>query len=277
MAMMALDFSSPAPLYQQLQDILRSEIVRKTWTVGGKLPSEHELCAKFGVTRPTVRQALEGLVREGLLRKHRGKGAFVTEPPAPISLLNSPGTAEAFADQKLRIETQVLSVERVPNCVLSGGEDPPGGWLKIERVRRIAGIPTFYEYTWIHAALAQGLERTDLTNRSLFRTLGEQFGLRVDGGHQRFSAVSAPLNVAVALAVKAGAPLLRLSRSMNLVPAIGGDRVKNALQVDLFVAPGPFVLEQPIPAQPPGMPQMPSMPHMQAVKPNEQWAPGAKP
>ena len=74
---MQLDMSSPVPLYHQLQDILRSEIARKVHTVGGKLPSEHELCRAYGVTRPTVRQALEGLVREGLVHKHRGKGAFV--------------------------------------------------------------------------------------------------------------------------------------------------------------------------------------------------------
>ena len=68
---MKLDPSAPIPLYQQLQEILRMEISSKVRTAGSKLPSEHELCRQFGITRPTVRQALEGLVREGLVLHRR--------------------------------------------------------------------------------------------------------------------------------------------------------------------------------------------------------------
>jgi len=252
---MQLDMSSPVPLYHQLQDILRSEIARKVHTVGGKLPSEHELCRAYGVTRPTVRQALEGLVREGLVHKHRGKGAFVTEPPLPIGLFSLTGTSDAFAAQKLKVETRVLSVERVPTCLLAEGSDPAGGWVKLERMRRVNGVPTFFEYTWIHASLVPNLEKMDLNNRSLFHTLAEQFKLRVDGGRQRFSGASAPLPVALALSIKPGVPLLRVVRSMHLIQRLGSanviapTRANNSLQVDLYVAQGPFVLEQNIPAQ----------------------------
>ncbi|HYG75953.1 MAG TPA: GntR family transcriptional regulator [Planctomycetota bacterium] len=252
---MQLDMSSPVPLYHQLQDILRAEIARKVYNVGGKLPSEHELCRTYGVTRPTVRQALEGLVREGLVHKHRGKGAFVTEPPLPIGLFSLTGTSDAFAAQKLKVETRVLSVERVPTCLLAEGSDPAGGWVKLERMRRVNGVPTFFEYTWIHASLVPNLERMDLNNRSLFHTLAEQFKLRVDGGRQRFSGTAAPLPVAQALNIKPGVPLLRVVRSMSLIQRLGSGnvitptRANNALQVDLYVAQGPFVLEQNIPPQ----------------------------
>ncbi len=251
---MKLDMTSPVPLYHQLQDILRAEIARKIYNVGGKLPSEHELCRTYGVTRPTVRQALEGLVREGLVYKHRGKGAFVTEPPLPIGLFSVTGTSDAFAAQKLKVETKVLSVDRVPTCLLAEGNDPPGGWVKLERMRRVNNVPTFFEYTWIHALLVPGLDRLDLNNRSLFHCLAEQYKLRVDGGRQRFSGVSAPLPVANALAIKPGVPLLRVVRSMHMISRPGqsgvlaASRHAGALQVDLYVAQGPFVLEQNIPA-----------------------------
>ncbi|MCY3022644.1 MAG: GntR family transcriptional regulator, partial [Planctomycetota bacterium] len=269
---MPLDLDSPVPLYQQLQDILRVEIARKTWKVGCKVPSEHELCRLYGVTRPTVRQALEGLVREGLVRKHRGKGAFVTAPPVPVGLFSITGTSDAFAEHKLHVETRVLRVARVSMCLLADGNDPPGGWVQLERVRRINSIPTFFEYTWLPSVLVPGLEQTDLNDQSLFHTLAEGYKLRVDGGRQRFSAVVAPFHVAIALNIRPGVPLLRVVRSMQLSSRPGksgtmpSKGVLGTLQVDLYVAQGPFVLEQEIPSQSPLAPPTPSLPGMQAVR-----------
>jgi DNA-binding GntR family transcriptional regulator len=262
--MLKLDLNSPVPLYQQLQDIIRNAILSRQYKVGEKLPSEHELCRDYGVTRPTVRQALEGLVREGLLMKHRGKGAFVTEPPLPVGLFSVIGTIEAFAQQKQKVETTVVRIERVPTSILAQGNDPIGGWYRLERVRRINGIPTFYENTWIQTTLVPGFDKVDLTNQSLFRTLAEPFKFRVDGGKQRFSAVTAPLHIAEHLEVKHGSPLLHVLRLMHLTPTAhkpgypAGVRIPNALLVDLYTAQGPFVLEQTIPPlTPSGMPQNP--------------------
>jgi GntR family transcriptional regulator len=252
---MNLDAASPVPLYHQLQEILRAQIGQKVFKVGAKIPSEHELCRNYGVTRPTVRQALEGLVREGLIAKHRGKGAFVSAPPAPVGLFSVAGTSESFAARKMLVKTQLLrsSVEAV--CQLADGADPGGGWVKLERLRSINAIPTFYEYTWIHASLVRGLERLDLNDRSLYKTLTEHFGLRIEGGRQRFSAVAAPLEIARSFHVRPGAPILRVVRSMDLArqfsmstPA-SAPRLSGALRVDLYCAQGPFVLEQAIPAR----------------------------
>jgi len=249
---MNLDAASPVPLYHQLQEILRGQLARKVFDVGGKLPSEHELCHDYGVTRPTVRQALEGLVREGLITKRHGKGAFVTAPPQPVGIFSVAGTSEAFAAQKLKVETRALKIERVATCDLADGVDPSGGWVKLERMRSVNGTPTFFEYTWIHAGLVPNLERMDMNNRSLYATLTDHFGLRLDGGRQRFSAVAAPVKIARALELKAGVPLLRVIRSMDMLrqytlPASGGGKFPGALRVDLYAAQGPFVLEQAIP------------------------------
>src|SRR6516165_9505485 len=108
MSLVKLDHESSVPLYHQLQDFLRRKIAARTWGVGTQIPSEHELCRSFGVTRPTVRQALDGLVREGLIRKRRGKGAFVTDPPRGVGLFSVSGTSDAFAAQHLTVQTKVL-------------------------------------------------------------------------------------------------------------------------------------------------------------------------
>jgi len=276
---MKLDSSSPIPLYQQLQEILRLEISSKTRKAESKLPSEHELCRQFGITRPTVRQALEGLVREGLVRKHRGRGAFVTEAPVPVGLLALTGTSETITDQKINVETQVLRLERVAACLLAEGQDPPEGWVALERVRRINHVPTFYEYTWLPAALVPGLEQIDLRDGSLFSVLTEKYRLRADGGRQRFSAVAAPVHIAAGLGLKAGVPLLRMVRLVRLCtnkPAspgsTGSQRVLGMLHTDLYVAPGPLILEENIPAPPIVTPATTSMPEVRAVQTTEEPA-----
>jgi GntR family transcriptional regulator len=80
-----LDHHSPLPLYLQLQDQLRAAILTGPLRPGNALPSEATLVAQTGLARPTVRHALEGLVREGLLQRVHGRGTFVgaAEDPAP--------------------------------------------------------------------------------------------------------------------------------------------------------------------------------------------------
>lgn len=250
--MMELDIASPLPLYHQLQQILRSQLADRAWKVGEQLPSEHELCRRHGVTRPTVRQALEGLVREGLVCKRRGKGAYVNEPPRPVGIFSLTGTSDALTAQTLKVETRVLRIEIIPFCEFAEASAPSGGWLKLERVRQVNKKPAFFEHTWLRATLVPKMDRINLNNQSLFHTLFNKYRLRVNGGRQRFSAVKASRSLAEALKVQRGAPLLRVLRSIDLnrcsTTGFVLERFKAALQVDLYATQGPFVLEQDIPA-----------------------------
>lgn len=235
---MVLDSSSLVPLYAQLAEALRARIARERWAPGRKLPSEHELCAEFGVTRPTVRQALDMLVREGRIAKRRGLGTFVAEPRPPVGLFALTGTTEAFRKQRMKLATRVLSVETVPECPLAGDVEAAGTMVRLERLRLVNRRPQLFERTWIAADLVPGLERFDFTDRSLYATLREHYGLRVAGGRQRFGAVTAENSIAKLLRIEPRSPLLRLARCMDLTghPA--------ALYVELFVAEGPFALEE---------------------------------
>jgi DNA-binding LacI/PurR family transcriptional regulator len=77
-----LDRTSPIPLYHQLETALLKLIADQRLGPGALFPSEPRLATDFGVTRPTVRQALDRLVRVGVLRRERGRGTFVANPPA---------------------------------------------------------------------------------------------------------------------------------------------------------------------------------------------------
>ena len=239
---MGLDQRSQVPLYHQLAEILRRQIAKERWPAGRKLPSEHELCRAYGVTRPTVRQALDGLLREGLVSKRRGLGTFVAEPKPRVGLFSLSGTTEAFGRQRLKLNTLVLSVELVEGCPLAGAHAPTGPHVRLERLRSVHGRPALFERTWIRAGAVRGLEDLNLNDKSLYETLHLRYGLEVEGGVQRFSAVPADASVAQALGVKRNTPIMRVTRCLNLTgqPA--------AMHVELFAAEGPFVLEERIPS-----------------------------
>ena len=73
-----------SPLYAQLMDQIRTDIRRGVYAVGSRIPPEHELEINYGVSRVTVRRALQELTAEGLLERKQGKGTFVSSPRAEI-------------------------------------------------------------------------------------------------------------------------------------------------------------------------------------------------
>jgi GntR family transcriptional regulator len=80
----ALDRRSRVPLYYQLQELLHQQIASGRFTVGDALPSEGELCRRFGVSRIVVRQALQVLEDDGEIVRQQGKGTFIAEPKVDL-------------------------------------------------------------------------------------------------------------------------------------------------------------------------------------------------
>lgn len=94
-----LDVDSHVPKYSQIADIFRQRIARGTWPRGLKLPANESLAAEFGVSRVTIRQAVELLARDGILTAEQGRGTFIT------------GTLAQ--DRWLRVETSLSDLAEV--------------------------------------------------------------------------------------------------------------------------------------------------------------------
>ena len=75
-------------LYYQVENSIREKIENGEWKVGQKLPTEPELCQFFGVSRTTIRQAVDSLVSAGLLAKKQGSGTYVTQATTARNHLN---------------------------------------------------------------------------------------------------------------------------------------------------------------------------------------------
>lgn len=110
------------PRYLQIADLLRKRISRGLWKNGEKVPSLEALMVEFGVARVTVRQAIDVLTREGLVRPQRGKGTFVTGIPRQRQWQREWQTvhasvdalAQAFQDTRPRIVTIDESISDAP-------------------------------------------------------------------------------------------------------------------------------------------------------------------
>jgi len=96
---MDLISDSPMPKYAQIADIFRQRIARGIWTRGSRLPANESLAFEFGVSRVTIRQAVDLLVRDGIIEAQQGRGTFIT------------GTVKQ--DRWLKVETTLSDLAEV--------------------------------------------------------------------------------------------------------------------------------------------------------------------
>jgi GntR family transcriptional regulator len=140
---MTLDFSSAAPRYLQIADLMRQRIARGQWPLGDKLPSLEALVQEFGVARLTVRQAMDLLAREGLVSPQQGRGTFVIAVPARqqwLKVMTSlDDLARAYRDDKPEIVTFDESVVRAPLTPDDG--TPAEQYVYMRRVHLKDGRP----------------------------------------------------------------------------------------------------------------------------------------
>jgi GntR family transcriptional regulator len=91
-------FMAEIPLYGKVEEVLGSEIGRGDLKPGDRLPSEDELLARFGVSRITVRRAIQNLIRRGMLEIRRALGTFVLVPKVSQELTKLTGSWNPVAD-----------------------------------------------------------------------------------------------------------------------------------------------------------------------------------
>ena len=206
---------SPQPLYVQIKDALRARIVDGTYAPYRQLPSEHELCVMFDVSRITVRQALGDLQKEGLLFKQHGKGTFVSKPKAFQNVTSLQGFAEAMSSMGYEIVNQLRSFRIVKaNRHIAGRLQLPEGApvAEIHRVRLLNREPVSLELTWLPEALGKRLANADLATRDIFLILENDCGVPLGHADVSIDAQLADDDIVTELRVDEGSPVLRIER-----------------------------------------------------------------
>lgn len=211
---MKIDHHSPIPFYIQLRELLEARILAGEWQPGDRLPAEQELCEMYDISRTVVRQTLQEMENKGLIVKRRGKGSFVAKPKIRESLVQKlTGFYQDMVEQGLAPKTVVLhnEVEPAKTAVAMRLDVPPGTPVfHIERLRFVKDEPIVLVRTYLPYALCPGLGDIDLTNRSLYAALEDDFGIMLSHGRRTIEAVIAGAREAEYLDIATGAPLISL-------------------------------------------------------------------
>ena len=209
--------SGTIPQYRRLYETLRKHILEGVYAEGDLLPSENELCQLYGMTRPTVRQSLGELANGGYIIKHQGKGSIVHRLSREIGILSVSGTTSAVGGRNLKTAIVVKPVitSWPENFMFPLSElEKESGCIFLERVRSLDDIPIFYELSYIGNINLPRITSRKFENRSLFRILGEHYGVEVKGGEQRIKAIRATGKIRTYLHLKDQQPVLHLERKM---------------------------------------------------------------
>jgi len=206
------------PLYKVLIDDLKKQIDGGRYKKGDLLPSENDLCKRYGTTRPTVRQALGELSRMGHIVRQHGKGSIVSEPKSGLGILSLKGSTAGVGKKNLRTEMLVKS-KRMPWPAdfpydLSD-EQEEAGCIYLTRLRYVNGLPTLYEETYLTDIDLPRFTMHNVAKNSLFETLKKNHQVEVKAGEQKIWAITAQKYIADLLATQAGKPILHMKRSMQ--------------------------------------------------------------
>ena len=207
-----IDRASPVPYWYQLAGILEHAIAQGQWRPGERLPSESELCERFGISRTTVRQALARLEQEGMVVRRKGFGTFAASAVPRMWLVQS--QEGFFHDEVFRlgrsVSSQILrrTVGPLPGWASAGLALPDGSHgVVMERLRSVDGNLALAVTDCLPEHLAGtvlGMEGAD----SLYQRLQEEHGLEVAGGRRFMEAVIAGEALGRMLAVSPAAPLV---------------------------------------------------------------------
>ena len=206
------------PQYRRLYEILRKHILDNVYKEEDLLPSENELCQLYGMTRPTVRQALSSLANDGYIIKHQGKGSIVHHHPKEIGILSVSGTTSAVGDRNLKTKIIVKPVlMKWPGDFMFPLTqlEEESGCIYIERVRFLDDVPIFYDLSYIANINLPRITSRQFENKSLFRILRDSYRIEIKGGEQRIKAIPATSRISRLLQLEKGQAVLHLERRME--------------------------------------------------------------
>lgn len=204
------------PLYHRVYVVLLQKITDGSYPEGNPMPGEDELAAAFGVSRVTIRKAIERLEREGLVLRQRGRGTF------PLARQDGarPQQNRMLRDQiSLAARTRVTVLEhataRMPRQVAEAFGAPSGApALRIVRVRHDARSPISYTTCHLPLDLAPLVPRRRIASLPISAILVAA-GLRLSRFGERITATLADTQAARHLGVDVGTALIAMTRRVE--------------------------------------------------------------
>lgn len=196
---------SPLALWRQVKIELRDKALKEL-APGDRIPTEPELCAQFGVSRITVRQAVSSLVREGILATQRGRGTYVLPPKIAERLDSSTPSLEGKS-----IKVMLYSFDPIPADEWQASKlgVPKGEQLyRVRRVRLVEDEPIAYVTMFFLPRFFPEFTRPELESESFAQLLVYKAGLAPEKGEETIECIQADSFRSNILRVPEGASLL---------------------------------------------------------------------
>lgn len=207
----------PRKSHERVSSWLREQIESGIYAVDDLLPSEHDLCHRFDVSRITARRALRTLQDEGLIVRRHGVGSLVADLKAQGGLIAVDGLREDLSENGLDLSGEVLREEdvRPPDDIaarLALGNDTTSRF--IERLWADEAGPVALEHVWLTKMVAQLLRPADIGRNRILPVLADRYDMPVSRAEFTVRAVNAPNDIAGRLGVPWGRALQRIDTVM---------------------------------------------------------------
>jgi len=204
------------PLYAQVESILAASIADGTFPPGSRLPNEEELVERYGVSRTTIRQTIQNLVRRGLIEIRRGKGTFVLQPKITAELTELSGFVEDMQSLGRQPTARLIDKRIVPAGESVARQLAIGigtNVVRIQRVRLADDVPLSFDETYLPREIGEKIIENDLETEPIFTLLEQKYNMPLVEAEYRLEAVSADATVARALGIAAGSPIFLIERT----------------------------------------------------------------
>lgn len=187
-----MSIEARTPLYVRLANTIERNITDGVWRMGSKIPSERELIEMYGMSRITVRKAIDELERQGLVERVQGKGTFVVSRGIVQSLGGMYSFSREMERQGKIASTRLLErgfAAAPHNIATNLGLEDGARIIFVNRLRCAdADVPIMFERTYFSADRYPFVMDIDLDHRSLYQTLETEYGVTIDKALERFKA-----------------------------------------------------------------------------------------
>ena len=207
-----LDKTSAVPLYEQLRKALLEAITSGKLSAGTKLPTEEELCAQFGISRPVARQAYNMLIEECFVERMRGRGdtrgRFLNKQlsfAAEMGILNLEHRTEVLRAEWVSYTPELfarLKLERWDRC------------YHLVRMRYVSGKPFVLVENYVPESVFPGIDAYDFARRSLYDVFETVYHERIIKSRRVLMAQTANAEFANLFGVHRGSPVLYVENTV---------------------------------------------------------------
>lgn len=203
---------------------------------GEQLPPERQLAESLGISRMTLRRAIDELVAQGLVRRRQGAGVFALGPKLDQPLAASSFTADMLArgmrpgSRVLGFETALAGVHIARRLHLDAGDEV----ITVLRLRLADDEPIALEELTVPAALVPGLTSADLENRSFYELLRERYGIRLAHSAQTIEPTLINADESAELGVPELSPALLFERTSSGDDGVRFELVRSVYRGDRY-------------------------------------------